>query len=395
MLKKISITVLASIVILPTLSQASSALDSLSTAFGTGEVFGQIGVNFRVNDANDNSNDGNLGYGYLELGYLTNEFNGAKLGASFIGVGEMWARKSYENSFSDSGEFRDKAMLRDFYLDYTIPGTKSLVLIGRKQFAGTPVTDGDVHQGIQLTVGDIENVTLYASVMNRWADNASTAYDLDGIDATWLDGDDIVSGASDTVISFMAEIEIVPEKFEVSPFLVHQSDVVTTYGGSADLDMPIQGGLVAGLEGVFAVYAEDTAASGDEDAYSYNLHGSLSYESWSFGVGYYVMSDDARVGLTAVGNDTFDPMEEGVYGGAQDDNTLYIDAEYVWGPVTVAAVYGDTDVDRSSEGAKEVDLYMVYAISETISTELMFVDVNDDDSSLDYQVYAGTINLSF
>lgn len=395
MLKKVAVSSFLTLCILPTTAMASSPLNALSTAFGTGTISGQIGMNFRVNEAKDSSSDGNIGTAYLELGYLTNEIKGARLGAYFIGVGESWARKSYEFAFSDSGEFRDKAMLRDFYLDYALPGSKSQLLIGRKQFEGSPVTDGDIHQGIQFTVGDIQNFTVYASVINRWVNNASTAYDMDGIDATWLDGDDVVAGASDPVFSLIAEIAVVPDIFAVAPFVVHQSDVVTTYGGTADFSMSIQEGLNAGLDAVFAAYDEDTVVSNDEDAYSYKLHGSLSSENWSIGVGYFVMSDDARVALTAIGNDTFDPMEEGVYGAVQDDNTFYVDAEYACGPLTVAAVYGNTDVDRTSEGAKEIDLYLTYAISKTIAAELMFVDVNDDDSSLDYQVYAGTINLSF
>ncbi len=399
MLKKIFLPILATVMMQSTLASAStpsaSLSDSLSTAFGTGTVSGEIGVNFRVNQAKDNDDDGNIGSAYLELGYLSNEFKGAKLGAYFIGVEELWSRKSYEHAFSDNGEFRDKAMLRDLYLDYALPCSNSQLLIGRAQFEASPVTDGDVHQGVQFTVGALENMTFYASVMNRWVANASTAYDMDGIDNTWLDGDDVVAGASDTVFSFIAAFDIVPEIFTATPFLLHQNDVVTTYGSSADYSISIQEGLKAGLDGTFAIYAEDTVSSTDEDAYSYNIHASLAAENWSFGVGYYVMSDDERVGLSAIGNNTFDPMEEGVYGASRDDNTLYIDAEYTFGPVTASAVLGDTEIDLTSEGATEFDFYLTYTISETISAEFMFVDVNDDDSSLDYQVYAGTMNLSF
>jgi hypothetical protein len=258
--------------------------------------------------------------------------------------------------------------------------------------------DGDSHQGVQLLSEDIPSVILTLSAINRWIENATTDYSMDGIDKSWRDCNDDPEGASSTAYMLFARINLLEEELTLSPFLGHQSGVLSTYGASLEFSQAINDKLSVGLDGTYAFYEEDTDDSSDEDASSYLAHATVFYANFWIGSGYYVMSDDNRVGATAVGNNSFDPMEEGVYGAEPGDTTFYLDAGYSQGPFELAVVLGNTEIDSSiagDEGCTELDVYLTYKFSETAQVELMFVNIDDDNSARDYQVYAGGLKMTF
>lgn len=401
MLKKMLLVGLF-LIFLPAFSGASESLNKISNAFGTGKVSGEIGVNFRIDDPDDSEqvDDGDIGTAFAELDFESNQFYNFSLGLNFIAVGELWSNDAWEkNGFDDDGNFERKSMLRYVYLDYEIPGTKSTIMVGRNKFEKSEAMDGDAHQGVQLTSNDLPMTTLYLAVIDRWINNASTAYDMDGIEDDWRDGDDAFDGASSTTYSAIAEIEAIKDQLTLIPFYSHQEDVITNYGLTLEFEQPLNGDMSLGFEGTYAVFKEESKDPTDEDASSYIAHVTLSYQDFWAGVGYFVMSDDLRVDPKAVGNKAFDPMEEGVYGGDPDDHTVFIDAGYSHGPFEVEIIFGDTKIDSSAtgdeQGCKELDIYFTYEITEAFGLELMYVNVNDDDSDLDYQVFAGGISMTF
>ena len=387
----------------PTLATASPPLDTISNAFGAGKIFGEVGINFRVDDADKDSKDGDIGTAFLELDFKSHEFYSFTVGANFIAVADLWTNDAWEDKgFQDDGKFQQKSILRHAYLDYAVPDSKTNILVGREKFEKTESMDGDAHQGIQITSEDIPLTTLYLAAINRWINNATTDYDMDGIeknDKGWRDGDDAFEGASSITYSIIAEIEVIKDQLTLTPFFNHQCDVITNYGATFEFDAEINDDLSLGLDGTYAFYDEDSDDPTDEDASSCLIHTAVSFKDFWIGVGYYSMSDDARVDTKAVGNNTFNPMEEGVYGANPDDNTLYLDGGYSHGPFEVEIILGDTEVDSSATGKKrgatEFDLYFTYEITKSSELELMFVNVDNDESGKDYQTYAGGIKIKF
>ena len=398
MKKAIFIAMLLSILLLPTIVLAASSFDSLLTALATSKIAGRIGIMTEIteakNDDEDNDEkDGNIGVGFLELGFLTDEFQGFKLGTQFIGVSEIWANESYEFEFDRGGIFEDEAMLKEAYLIYALPHTETEILVGRKQFKSSSIMNGDAHQGIQVTINDFDRFTIYASVINSWIENATVT--MDGISNTWLDGDDIVADTSDTVYSLIGEIDLISDVLGLTPFITQQSKIVTTYGADLDISIPLTDKIMIGFEGIYTYYQEDTEDPLDANADSYLGYGFIGAANWQIGAGYYMMSDDPRVNLTAVGTGTFDPMEEAVYGAEQDDHTLYFDVKFKYEPFELEAVYGDTKINRTNKGTIELDLFLTYEITDAITCGLLFVDVKDETPFLDYQVYGGEMSLNF
>lgn len=371
--------------------------DSPVDLFGVGGIFGQTGVNFRVDDADqkDRVDDGDIGFGFLNIGFLSRDYFNFMFGADLMAVGKIWADGSYDNAFDDDQIFQKNVFLKSVYLNYSIPNTQIEILAGRKAFKTSVSMDGDSYQGIQVTTRDIPRTTLYLAVINRWVEEASTDYALDGIQKTWLKGSDTGDGVSSEIYSMIAEIDLIEEVLSVSPYYNFQSGALANFGASVDLEIEIENDVTFGLDGIYAFYNEDTDDPTDADATSYLIYSTVGYKDFWAGIGYFEMSDDPRVELTAVGNSAFDPMEEGVYGGDPDDTTFYFELGYGTDAYEIEIVIGKTKVDSAGEGCTEIDVYLTYFITEAISLELMFVDVDDDDSALDYQVYAGGISMWF
>ncbi len=375
----------------------ASEYDNLSNAFGAGKIDGEAGFNFRVDDEDDSYHRGDIGVSYLDFAFNSLSFNNFKFGFQFIAVGELWANDEWEDAFESDETFQRNSLLKEVYLEYSIPGIKTEINAGRKKFKKNPSMDGDSHQGIELKTKIIPYTKLYCSVINRWVNNATTDYDMDGIQRKWRRGDDVYKGASDLIYSVIADIEfdIFGGMIGFSPFWNYQNKVIVNYGLDFEFEKSLFDGFVLGMDGIFVLYDEETTSPKDEDARSFLVHTRLNYRNFEVGFGSYNMSYDVRVRRKAIGNDEFDPMEEGVYGGDPGDNTLWIDASYDSDPWEVKLVFGETDVYKSDDGCIELDIYLTWFMTKLITMELMFVNVDDNDSLRDYKVYAGTLHFNF
>src|SRR5210317_219958 len=104
---------------MPIYASASDTLDTISNAFGAGKISGEMGLNFRVDDADEPTevDDGDIGVAFVELDFESNRFYNFNLGLNFIAVGEIWSNDAWEdNGFSSDGSFEQKSILRHIYL---------------------------------------------------------------------------------------------------------------------------------------------------------------------------------------------------------------------------------------------------------------------------------------
>ena len=365
--------------------------------FGAGKISGKTGVNFRVDNAasKDLVDNGDIGFGFFEVDFTSRDLKNLIIGAELIAVGKIWTDDVQKNAFDDEGIFQKKVLLKSCYVKYSVPNTGTKILAGRKEFNKSESMDGDSHQGIELSTEDIPGTTLYLAAINRWLEDASTDYSLDGIQKTWRQGDDTGESVADTVYSIIAEIDMFEDRLTLTPYYNVQKGALSNYGASFEFESDLNAHMKIGLDGIYSFYDENTDDPDDEDAASFLIHTTFSYQNFRLGIGYYEMSDDARVDFTAMGNDTFDPMEEGVYGGDPDDNTIFLDAGYSSDSWKIEIMLGETDIDATGEGSTELDVYFTCYITEVLALELMFVTVDDNDSDLDYRVFAGGLHISF
>ncbi|MFO7822143.1 MAG: major outer membrane protein [Lentisphaeria bacterium] len=404
-------------------ADASRTVIDETLANGTWDA--ELGLKFRYEDPEEDE-DGSAGWGYLEVDWESGVWNGLQLGVGGLAILEAWDEGGYEgNIFGDDDDFQDHAKWTDIYLKYAVPNTKTEILVGRTKFKKPTDGDGDVHQGIQLTIKDIPRMTIYASAVNKWMDNASASWDLDGIQDEWVDMDEVNSkdhGNSDAgsfAYTLMADIDAVPDMLTLSPYMQYQKDVATTLGVEFDIHQALNEDLTVGLNGAYVKHLEDTPDDmypDDEDVSQSLLRAYGKYKNFGLGVGYYHISGDIALynDTGAPGDDfqsvyimdEFDPMAEDLakYGEAPNNDTFFVDASYSWKFLELEAIYGWVDnawVKSTGEAkgeATELNLIMNIAISENLEAEIGYIRVDDnysDDGDDSTDIVAGGIAYSF
>ena len=398
----------------------------IDEVFRAGSWSGEFGLAFRYEDP-EADEDGHAGWGFFEFDWESGAWHGLQLGVGGIAILEAWDEGSLDGILDEDGAFKDSAAWTDLYIKYAVPKTKTEILIGRTKFKKPASGDGDVHQGIQLTIKDIPNVTIYASAVCEWMDDASTGWDLDGIQDDWVEMDDVNTGdygmgeAGNVAYTLMAKIKAVPDLLTLTPYVQYQEDVATSLGIEFEAEVALNETVSLGLDGIYAHHMEDTPDDmypDDEDVSQYLLHAYAKVQNLKVGFGCYHISDDIALynglGEPDPGDDfesvyimdEFDPMEEDLakYGEAPNNDTYFVDASYSWRFLELAVVYGWVDnawikkTGADDGKAQELDVVLNIAITKNLEAELAYVNLDDDysgdgDDSVD--VVAGAITFSF
>ena len=396
--------------------KSASATDLLMK----GKPKADIGLNFRSTweDRDDDKDDeGHLGWLYAELGYETAKFHGLKIGASYLVVKETWGKDLYSEAFSDKGPFFTGGTLKYLYLNYAIPNTESEIWVGRKKTNKIALMDGDVHEGIHLTVGDIPRTKLYAGVITGWVDDISQSWDLDGVeDFTRQSKDTEDRGgnpAGDRIYTFLADVDVVEKRLSLTPFWVHHPDYLTTYGSLIDVSVPINDDVTLGVDGGWAKFDEDTDFPGDEDAETWKIHASAKVSKFYVGIGYFRVSDSpdgvfqgANAAKT-VGNYHWEPIKVGKVGlyaggkgGDPGDKTIWVDAGFAMDKFSLDLVFGDSSYTHGKYGhdqdSRELDVIATYKITSTLSASLGLISQNfKNDAEKDRNFIMGGMKYSF
>ncbi len=397
---------------------------------------GELGLQFRSENP-DTGEEGSAGWGYFQFGWESGyldlmrsgeDKSGLQLGVGGVAVLEAWEKHAFEGVFSDSGDFADEAKWTSLYMKYSVPGTKTHFIVGRAQddMFGEPASgDGDYYQGFGITIADIPRIEIKASVVNEWLDNASASWDLDGIQDEWQSMDDVVrdetgvdKDAGRFAYTLMTEIEAVRDFVTVTPYVQHHSDVATSYGLSFNAERPVNESLTLGLDGAYSKHMEDTsnaAGPNDGDVSQTMLHAYGKVRNFNLGFGYYTISDDAPLFNNSSNGDDFeavfvmdefDPMEEDLakYGEQQGNDTLFVDAGYEHGPVSLDVVYGWTDNAIIEGGAvnkgnaRELDVVLGVDLIRNLKGELAYVTLQDGytaDGDRSMDMFAGALSYNF
>lgn len=404
-----------------------------------GEWDGELGIQFRTEDDYENeADDGDAGLGFLETSWESGSLYGLQLGLGGLFTTEMWANDSFEDVFSDGGTFDPQAKWTQVYLKYTIPNSKSYLLLGRADegmFGEPAAGDGDFYEGFGVTIKDIPRITIKAHVVKEWLNNASPSWDFNGIDDQWAEmeqaslevGEDTAFGAGnaeefgDFAYTLMTEIEAVPDMLTITPYIQYHSDVATVLGTGFELEHAVNDSLTLGLDGAYVWFKEDTPDKywpDDEDFNQTLIHTYAEIKGFSFGAGYYSMSDDIPIFNGPPGSgqfekdlkdiflaDEMDPMEEDLakYGEQSGNDTYFVEVGYTHGPFWVEVIYGTVDNALTAQGnhdgeADELDIYFGVQITENLEAELAYADVSDDytaDGDDSYKMFGGGIVWKF
>jgi len=377
------------------------------------------------------------GWAYAELGLLSGSMMSFQLGLGAIGVHELWAKDRADNEVPGDNIFEDdvfefKTFWTEAYLKYTIPKTKTHVILGRADdgLFGEPKSgDGDYYTGVGVSVKDIPRLKIRVHAVTEWVNNASTSWDYDGIQEDWVhledeqDFADLGDEAEEVAYTLIVGAEAIEDLLDLQGYVQHHGDVGTSYGLTLEAEYGLNDVLAMGVEGAYAKFDEDTpdSISADDSSisqYIINPYVKYSRNKWegAFGAGYYHISDDiSPFNTLAEGGDDFedlfiwdefDPMEEDLakYGEQQNNETYFIHAGLGYGPVYLKAVYGWVDDAIIEDGltyegeATELDVYLTVDVTENIALELVYCDIDDDfkaDGNRSFNHMSGLIAYKF
>ncbi|MFC1496889.1 major outer membrane protein [Verrucomicrobiota bacterium] len=404
---------------------------SIADVFTMGKHKADVGLNFRSTweDRDDGKDDeGHLGWLYAEFGFETAPLSGVKVGASCLSVAETWGSDIYDNEFGEDsdtfkghwftdGDVKHLIELKNLYLNYSIPNTKSELLIGRKKFKKVALMDGDVQEGVQLKVGDIPQTKLYVGMITGWEDDISQSWDLDGVEDFTRDADDTVDSATnsagDAIYTCIADVDVVEKRLKVTPFVVHHPDFLTTYGALAKASMPVNDDVTLGIDGGWAEFSEQTDVTTDEDAQTWKIHASAKVDKCYVGVGYFRVSDDPDA-LTqsagakkTVGNYHWEPIKVGKVGlyaggkgGDPDDSTIWVDAGFDVGKFSLDVIFGSSSFynvkKKVDQDSIEIDAIASYKFTSSFSGSLGWLhqEFDDNDAEKDRDFIMGGAKYS-
>ncbi|MCF7816698.1 MAG: hypothetical protein K9M54_02350 [Kiritimatiellales bacterium] len=352
----------------------SGATDSSWKTIATNTtIYGKTGVAFNsiAFHRGDTANR-SLAWGFGELGATSGKHLGLQGGIYTLVPVELWESQpgNYETVF------RDDYALRDLYLDFTIPGTKTTLSTGRKKFVKTPAVDGDSHQGFQIQIKDIKQVGITASIVDRWINNSVTFLDADGIDG-WKDVGETTTYADDYFYSAQAELYLVPGRLSVTPFFNWLDNVMGAAGSRWDFTQPINEEWAFGFDGYYNVFINDHPKSIHPEYSNVDMtriHMALKHQRGFVGLGYYAYGKGTlptKLGIF----DRDDPLDQDdLIGTPQNDTDMYYaDCVYDTDRLRIKTKYGIGENRPLAIHFQEFNFWVFYDITEHIEAGLYFI----------------------
>lgn len=361
---KKQLSLIACVAIMSTAAFAESS--SIDEAFKNGTVSGDITLHYQEN--NNKGDDFGFSAGSIGLNYKTDSINGFSL--------EVGARANHQFSEVENGdyagEFANDAVLNLVNVQYENDIVS--IVLGRQEIDLEWL--GDYNEAVLVSSNAIENLTLTAAYTDR---QASVGND---------ESSDFEEPTEDGAYVLDAKFEI--SSFVINPYFYSAPDAVDFYGVKADFDTD--------MFGLTAHYAQSNVDSSQntEDGSVLNLEGRLNIAGFELAAGYISTDKDGGLGMMDSYGDNIDPTEEigdAVY--AEDAETFYASVAYAIGDLSLGTSYAQAEYTNDNAKDKEWTLSAAYAISESLSADLLYVDVSADDSDNDYERVVANITYSF
>lgn len=348
------------------LSSSMFANDYINSSIKNGTVMGDITLYAEKSDLKGNNPDSGFTSGSIGLGYETADFNGFKASVGFRGNHDF---SEVENG--DYGE-TDKTILHTANISY---GNEQVNLtVGRQEVDLEWM--GDFHEAAILGITAIADTTITLGYTKRVAvadaDAALETFDK-------VNNDD---GAYVLDVKYEGLKGLV-----INPYYYHANDTASWYGLKADYDVDS-----FGVTGHIAASNEDQ--TGAKDGQIMHFEARTGIADLGLNIGYIKTDKDAGIGSMEAGaGENINPLEDGNQVYEADADTTYLALSYELAGIELASIYGQTKYAQNKE--KELNITADYNITDNLSTGLLFVDVNAQDSGDDYNKITATLAYSF
>ena len=343
--------------------------NTIDSAFKEGKVSGSLTAYGITTDNKSNTPDSDAAFGTINLGYET---------ASYMGVS---AKAGFEagHAMAD-GELENDALMTEAYIKYA-NDMFSLT-------AGRQAIDlewlGDYNEAVVAAITAIPDTTIVLGYTNQQA--VADEDEIGEFSEVTEDG------------AYVADIKYTGfEGVEFNPYAYSAPDVANFYG--------LKTTFTADMFGVVAHYAasnEDVA--GQDDGSIGHLELNTTVAGVSAAVGYIKTDKDAGVASMSAYGDNISPFDFGQSTYDPDAKTLYGSLGYSIAGIDLGALYGETTYGTVDSKEKELNLTAGYSITESLSTSLLYADVNVDeiaetgkgtDGTVDQQYVSLTVAYTF
>lgn len=331
-------------------SSMAFGADSIDGAFKEGKVSGSIDA-YYTNTDNDTSKDSGFSTAGVSLSYETGSYMGLSAKVGFVAASVL-SEKEDGDADADMG---DNAILSEANITYSMDGFA--LTVGRQAIDLEWM--GDYHEAAVAAITSIPDTTIVLGYTDKMA--------VAGIDEISSE----FAKVNGTKGAYVADIKYAGlEGVELNPYYYSVPDVADWYGlkGTYSTDM-------FGLLAHYAASNEDTQADGSMLA----LEASTEISGLSLAVGYIKTDSDGGIGSMAAVGDNYEPLDSGNAIYLTDAKMTYGSIGYSIAGVDLGLLYGETKYNAADYKEKELNVTVDYAFTDTLSTSLLYADINGDE----------------
>ncbi|WP_323597085.1 Opr family porin [Aliarcobacter butzleri] len=365
----------------------ANEVKTFDDAFKSGKASGSLGLYGKHIDYSGTQSSydptkqvGKAGYlnGNATIGYETASLYGFSAKAEFKGnldLGEI----NNDDRKSGIAPFENNALMTEGYLKYA--NDAFFVSAGRQAIDLEWLSD--YHEAVVAGITAVPDTTIVLGWTKRKAESTSELSE-----DFWKINEN--KGA------YVADIKYAGfEGVELNPYYYSAPDLADWYGLKTTFNTD--------YFGIVAHYAASNEDVQDvEDGSIAHLELNTEIDGFTAAVGYIKTDKDGGTGTMAAAGDNISPFEDGTQNYGLDAKTVYGSLGYTIADVTFGALYGQTDYDYDTTvknlKEKELNLSVGYAFTESLSTSVLYVNVDADSNEPDYSDYdkwIATIEYTF
>ena len=357
----------------------ANEVKTFDDAFKSGKASGSLGLYGQSIEkdkvtAPDKKEFGYLN-GYATIGYETASLYGFSAKAEFRGNLDLGERENGDRK----EQFQNNSLMTEGYLKYA--NDAFFVSAGRQAIDLEWLSD--YHEAVVAGITAVPDTTIVLGWTKRKAEStAELSEDF------WKINENKGAYVADIKYAGFTGVELNPYYY-TAPDLADWYGLKTTF--STD------------YFGVVAHYAASNEDVQDvEDGSIAHVELNTEIDGFTAAVGYIKTDKDGGTGTMSAAGDNISPFEDGNYNYGLDAKTVYGSLGYTIADVTFGALYGQTDFDVDSITKdlkeKELNLSVGYAFTESLSTSVLYVNVDADSKDTDhsdYDKWIATIEYTF
>lgn len=357
----------------------ANEVKTFDDAFKSGKASGSLGLYGQSIEkdkvtAPDKKEFGYLN-GYATIGYETASLYGFSAKAEFRGNLDLGERENGDRK----EQFQNNSLMTEAYLKYA--NDAFFVSAGRQAIDLEWLSD--YHEAVVAGITAVPDTTIVLGWTKRKAEStAELSEDF------WKINENKGAYVADIKYTGFTGVEL-------NPYYYSAPDLADWYG--------LKTTFSTDYFGVVAHYAASNEDVQDvEDGSIAHVELNTEIDGFTAAVGYIKTDKDGGTGTMSAAGDNISPFEDGTQNYGLDAKTVYGSLGYTIADVTFGALYGQTDYDYDTTvknlKEKELNLSVGYAFTESLSTSVLYVNVDADSNEPDYSDYdkwIATIEYTF